>query len=425
MTIRHLSLAALLSCVISVVAAPKIYLRANNGKTTMEAGKQLELHLDVTENSERIIGGSIMVTINDSFGPTQFKQVFPLEGKALDWTWQPPQPGVYIVATSNLKDAEGKNIAPQGGHQREGVAYAVESLKPQCKEPADFDEFWSKGRNATKDAPVEMSDLPDNFFKNHKARLLKVKIGDETFTGVLSIPRKPGRYPAVLSIPGAGPGVGKPWIGGWMENTISLTMNVHRYPWTENDAERKQQLNDLTKEKGVQPQYINVTQPEKYYYYNVILAFLRALDTVAALPEYDGRHLVVTGSSQGGFLSLAMAALHPKVIATAVNVPAMCDHFGGKANRKAGWPTMLQMFPTAEKTAGYFDTVNFASRIKVPAFVAVGFFDTTAPAAGGLIAYNQLKGEKVLLQMPRRGHEIPVEYSKASVQFLNKYMQLP
>jgi cephalosporin-C deacetylase-like acetyl esterase len=30
----------------------------------------------------------------------------------------------------------------------------------------------------------------------------------------------------------------------------------------------------------------------------------------------------------------------------------------------------------------YFDTVNFAPRIKAPALVAMGFIDTTAPPVG-------------------------------------------
>src|SRR5258708_16204625 len=46
------------------------------------------------------------------------------------------------------------------------------------------------------------------------------------------------------------------------------------------------------------------------------------------------------------------------------------------------------------ETALYFDTVNFASRIKATCLVSMGFVDTTAPPVGIWTAFNQIRGPK-------------------------------
>ena len=46
------------------------------------------------------------------------------------------------------------------------------------------------------------------------------------------------------------------------------------------------------------------------------------------------------------------------------------------------------------KTALYFDTVNFASRIKAPVMAGMGFIDTISPPAGVWTALNQISCPK-------------------------------
>ena len=68
----------------------------------------------------------------------------------------------------------------------------------------------------------------------------------------------------------------------------------------------------------------------------------------------------------GGQKSLAAAGLNPKVTAVIVNEPAGADSNGDLHGRKAGYPNWPSDNPDVMKTALYFDTVNFASRIKAP-----------------------------------------------------------
>jgi cephalosporin-C deacetylase len=55
-------------------------------------------------------------------------------------------------------------------------------------------------------------------------------------------------------------------------------------------------------------------------------------------------------------------------------------------------------------TSRYFDTVNFAPRIKAPALVTLGFIDTIVPPVGVWIAFNQIPGAKELIPMVESDH---------------------
>ena len=52
----------------------------------------------------------------------------------------------------------------------------------------------------------------------------------------------------------------------------------------------------------------------------------------------------------------------------------------------------------------YFDTINFASRIKAPVLAAMGFIDTTSPPAGIWTELNQISVPKEPLPMIESEH---------------------
>ena len=56
------------------------------------------------------------------------------------------------------------------------------------------------------------------------------------------------------------------------------------------------------------------------------------------------------------------------------------------------------------ETGLYFDTVNFASRIKATTFIAMGFRDTIASPVGIWTAFNQIKSPKEIAPMPEAAH---------------------
>ena len=101
-----------------------------------------------------------------------------------------------------------------------------------------------------------------------------------------------------------------------------------------------------------------------------------------------------------------------------VCVPAGADTNGDLHGRKAGYPNWPSDNPDVMKTALYFDTVNFASRIKAPVMAGMGFIDTISPPAGVWTALNQIPGPKEPLPMiesehdnltPQKGQGLPRE----------------
>ena len=66
------------------------------------------------------------------------------------------------------------------------------------------------------------------------------------------------------------------------------------------------------------------------------------------------------------------------------------------------------------KTALYFDTVNFASRIKAPVLAAIGFIDTICPPAGVWTAINQIPGLREVIPMVESDHNNITRKNKAT-----------
>ena len=101
-----------------------------------------------------------------------------------------------------------------------------------------------------------------------------------------------------------------------------------------------------------------------------------------------------------------LAGLRPeKITAVLVCVPAGADANGDLHDRKAGYPNWPANDPDVMKTALYFDTVNFASRIKAPVMAGFGFIDTISPPAGVWTALNQIPGQKEILPMIESEHD--------------------
>jgi cephalosporin-C deacetylase-like acetyl esterase len=164
------------------------------------------------------------------------------------------------------------------------------------------------------------------------------------------------------------------------------------------------------------------------YFLGMFLRLVRAIDFLTAQPEWDGRVLVVHGSSQGGAQAIVAAALDPRVTFFSSGVAAMCDHSGAMANRISGWPKLVPLGedsrPDAKilEAARYYDMVNFASRITVPGIMTVGFIDTTCPPTSVYAAYNALAGPKEMFNDPPSTHRVSAEADRAMKTAIHKHV---
>ena len=152
---------------------------------------------------------------------------------------------------------------------------------------------------------------------------------------------------------------------------------------------------------------MNRNNRDEFYFKRVFIGCVRAVDFICSLPEFDGKTLGVTGSSQGGALSFVTAALDKRVTFLAPVLPAMCDHTASLENRADGWPHFFykkKPQPGEVETSRYYDVVNFARRITVKGWYGLSYNDATCPPTTTFGAYNCVKAPKELYRMFDTGH---------------------
>ena len=148
-------------------------------------------------------------------------------------------------------------------------------------------------------------------------------------TGFYALPAgaKEKSLPAILFTPGSGiRGADryKPSFAAGSIGFLSMDISAHGLPADLPPQAYSSILNDKigyydTFGKGL------TGAPEEMYLVEMYLRFLRALDVLCSLPEWDGKNLIVCGSSQGGALALACTALDRRVSLACIGVPAFGD----------------------------------------------------------------------------------------------------
>ena len=315
---------------------------------------------------------------------------------------------VYFNADRKPIRKNGKSIA--GETASVGAVADPEKIRPGFQEPADFQQFWDAALAELAKVPVKAKRKEIGVPKNVQGRFQcwDVQVdcaGGVPVSGYLTMPVKaaPKSLPAVVSYHGAGVySSWKSFTGG----AIHFNINAHGI---ENGRDKEFYLN-LAKTELADYRSRNAADRDKFYFRNMFLRVKRSLDYVKTLPEYDGRTLIVTGSSQGGAQSIAAAGLDPDVVLMQACVPAMCDQGGVLAGRMAGWPKLLRIRdgkiqnPELKKSIPYYDMAFFARRIKGEACFTVGLIDRTCCPDSVFAAFNQIPGRKSIWTMPDQGH---------------------
>lgn len=306
-----------------------------------------------------------------------------------------------------------------------GAAVAPEKLQPSVARPADFDAFWASKIKTLKAVPENAVLTPADSGKPdvEYATVRMEHVGGAHVYGQLAKPRRPGKFPALVILQWAGGPypLQKQWVTdraaeGW----LALNIEPHDVP-----GDRPQSFYDALPQELKNYHAIGRDDRDKSYFLKMYLADYRAVEYLAGRPDWDGRTLVVMGTSMGGQQSLAVAGLHPKITHLVVNEPAGCDTNGPLHGRASGYPNWPADDPQVMKTALYFDPVNFAPRIKATSLVAIGFVDTVTPPVGIWIAFNQIMGAKeaaLMIDSPHNHQATPAQqlpYTRRSAEWLN------
>ncbi|WPJ96879.1 acetylxylan esterase [Coraliomargarita algicola] len=338
-------------------------------------------------------------------------------------------------------DAEGNRLEHEvRGTVKAARAYMgalVDPLAVQAgaPEPADFDAFWAKEKEKLQAIPMEVKrtpvteDIPEHF----KVEYVEVPVGSG-YRPVNGIVRKPvdaaaKSLPIHLFVHGAGVHgplnpAWAPWLpqeAGLKRPVLFMNLNAHGIP----TDQPKEYYQALAAGELDGYQYQHSDDPEKYYMKGMILRLIRALEYLKAQPEWNGRDIVVGGTSQGGAQALIAGGIDPDVTFVHADVPAMCDYGGTFVGRASGWPKLYELKNDGKiwlKTSrdykenklvseeevqhlGYFDAANFAHRMRAQAVLYTGGVDGTCPPSSVFAAYNSIPHEnKSILFDPIAGH---------------------
>ena len=306
---------------------------------------------------------------------------------------------VYVEVT--LHDANGKRIysetvLPNKARRKNTIIFAAgaavepESLK-DCGEPADFDAFWAKQLKRLAAVP---------FAGKVEKKLVKQQSGVDVYavsipcagprpaTGYLTIPQNAKAKSLPIHVIFFGYGISKqsaPSVSS--RTTINFYVNAHGQK-LEQDAEYYKEFFKSIGGKAYAYNQETNKDPEACFFNGMALRDLRAVEYAKSLPEWNGKDLIIHGSSQGGLQSMWVAALDPQVSVVNPAVTWCCDIAGTLKQNRLGAAGRIKYTPALE----YYDAVFMAKRIKNAKVVITraGMGDYTSPPSGLAICYNNL-----------------------------------
>lgn len=169
---------------------------------------------------------------------------------------------------------------------------------------------------------------------------------------------------------------------------------------------------------------------DSYYYRGAFMDVVRAVDFMAGRETSDMTHLFAEGSSQGGALSYACAALsNYPLTAIAPNVAFLGDY--PDYFKIVDWPGSTAK--AAAKKAGmtdeemyaflsYFDTKNLATRIHCAVLGTSGLLDGTCPPHTNIAPYNLIDNpDKEYHFYPNMTHDYPKNWWSMIGNFWKKF----
>jgi cephalosporin-C deacetylase len=292
----------------------------------------------------------------------------------------------------------------------------LESFLPEVHLPKDFDDFWAQtlASSRAKWKPPVLKKIDDG--------ISELDIYDVTFSGFNGedvsawyiLPRNSKPTVAVVEFLGYGGGRGFPhehlaWPAAGFAYFIMDTRGQGS-AWgsggsTYDDHGSKSQFPGFMT-KGIESK-------ETYYYRRLFTDAVLAIDAVRSLNIVDPKKIAVTGISQGGGISLAVAGLVDDLFAVMPNVPFLTYY------RRA-----IEITPRAPYTEitnylsihrdkyeetfavlDYFDSLNFVRRAHAPAYFSVAMMDTICPPSTVFAAKNTYAGNSTIEVFKFNDHE--------------------
>ena len=161
---------------------------------------------------------------------------------------------------------------------------------------------------------------------------------------------------------------------------------------------------------------VDAETPHELLFRHIFLDAVQLARIAMGFPEVDVNRVAAYGGAQGGGLSLACAALEPRIRRAVAIQPFLCDYrrvweldFADSA-----YAEIQQYFrkydPFHEREAAFFerlayiDVQHLAPWVRADTLMITGLLDTTCPPSSQFAVFNKLGGSKQMLVCPDHEH---------------------
>jgi cephalosporin-C deacetylase len=268
---------------------------------------------------------------------------------------------------------------------------SAEAYGTTTRRPADFDAFWADVRAQTDRIALMPKVVPVPLRSSDEVEVFEVTY--DSLDGVriacwYCLPRKrAGKLPAIIHVPGY---VSEPLMPKATALKGYAALSVAPRGKLRSNAQFNPGYPGLLTH--------NITDRNTYSYRGFYVDALRAVDFLLDRPEVDSSRIGVTGSSQGGALTIVTAAMRHEIACAAAGAPYLCG-FMDAARLTHSYPYQeindyLRLHPEREpqvrETLDYFDGINFAPWIECPIIVNIGLQDDVCPPETGYALFRQI-----------------------------------
>ena len=170
--------------------------------------------------------------------------------------------------------------------------------------------------------------------------------------------------------------------------------------------------------------------PEKMLFQQIFLDTAQLARIIMEMPDVDANRVGIMGGSQGGALTIACAALEPRIKLAAPLYPFLSDYIRvwEMDQAKDAYKELQEYFRHADpmhqreemifEKLGYIDIQFLAPRIKAEVLWGISLMDTICPPSTQFAVYNKITSPKKMVIYPDFGHEPLPGFFDQAFQFL-------
>lgn len=221
------------------------------------------------------------------------------------------KPGFIAVSVSPAREI--RNQSNQRIYGWAGAGIEPEKIRPVPNKPADFDQFWTDETTALRreKLQVQLTELKGNY-GNLRCYSVMLKQGKLEASGFLIIPggAKKKSLPLIVSFNAAGAVNASLFRAREDASLGAAAFNLNYQPFT---SEVTLTDKEYARRKKIIGEYRwdHADDRDLYSMKNIYLRGVMAMDFLQTIPEYDGKTLIVHGTSFGGAQAIVAAALTP------------------------------------------------------------------------------------------------------------------